>query len=433
MENIKSILEKLETLKNISSTNAKKDFLKQNNSDNDFKMFLHYLLNPRFITGIDEAKINKPFTQMQHLVISSFKELFEYLSKNNTGKALDVAICNSFLVNAAKYYSLSEKEFSILKQIICKNYKIGVNVKLVNSVYGNNFIPVHEVQLGMSADNLKLKDDDIVVLTQKLNGTRGTYINGEILSRQGIPFTGLDHIIEPLNQYFSDYFIDGELIRKNIDGISDNENFRIGTGVLNSDNSDKSCIEFIVFDIVPVKEILLDKKSKDTYLQRRITLDWFSDLLNKRNIRSIRVVPELYCGKNPPIDTWLDRADSMGWEGLMLNKDVPYYCKRHNGLIKIKKFKHSDLKIIGFEEGSGKNKGMLGAFIVDYKGNSVNVGSGLTDLQRKEYWENRDSLIGKIIQVKYKEESYDKNTKKYSLQFPVFECLRFDKNEQSLE
>ena len=44
---------------------------------------------------------------------------------------------------------------------------------------------------------------------------------------------------------------DGELIRKNIDNLSDSENFRIGTGIINSDDTDKSCIEFVLFDCLP--------------------------------------------------------------------------------------------------------------------------------------------------------------------------------------
>ena len=89
------------------------------------------------------------------------------------------------------------------------------------------------------------------------------------------------------------------------------------------------------------------------------------------------------------IDYWLEYAETHNMEGAMLNKIVPYYCKRHTGLIKIKAFKHSDLRIIGYEEGTNKYKEMLGAIIVDYKGNEVNVGSGFTDEQRKEFWENK--------------------------------------------
>ena len=76
-------------------------------------------------------------------------------------------------------------------------------------------------------------------------------------------------------------------------------------------------------------------------------------------------------------------------------------------------------------------RSVLGAFVLNYKGNEVRVGSGFTDEQRVYYWEHRDELTDVLCEVKYKEISYDKNTGAESLQFPVFVQLRTDKNEAS--
>ena len=111
--------------------------------------------------------------------------------------------------------------------------------------------------------------------------------------------------------------------------------------------------------------------------------------------------------------------------------DVPYKCKRHNGILKVKRFYTMDLPIIGYEEGAGRLAGTLGAFILDYKGNEVRVGSGFTDEQRATFWDKKDSLIGILCEVKYKEISSDKNTGADSLQFPVFISLRTDKTNVS--
>lgn len=61
----------------------------------------------------------------------------------------------------------------------------------------------------------------------------------------------------------------------------------------------------------------------------------------------------------------------------------------------------------------------------------MRVGSGFTDEQRVQYWNERDSLTGVLCEVKYKELSYDKHTGAESLQFPVFIGLREDKSEVS--
>lgn len=416
-------------LKSVSGTNDKKAFLKAHEHDDGFKTMLKFLLNPRVITGIDEAKLNKNIQTIRAPVILELENLFTYLIQNNTGRDSDILVCQMFI---------QRQKLSLLRDfassIITKSLKLGVDVKTVNAVYGKDFIPVHEVQQGSPRDKLRLKDGEVFYLTQKLNGTRGTYTDGSLLSRQGIPFTGLEHIIEELKDvelsYGLDLVFDGELIRWNIDCLPDNENFRIGTGIINSDDEDKSCIEFVLFDILPLHEFR-QGQSTHKYSERRETLE---KLFAEDHYKNLRLVPLMYCGSDQSkIDEWLEYMDNQGYEGLMLNKDVPYYCKRHTGLVKIKTFKYSDLKIVGYEQGSGKYDGVLGAVVVEYKGHVVNIGSGFTDEQRVEYWADRDNLIGRICTVKYKDETSDKKTGAKSLQFPIFICMRDDKTEPSLE
>ena len=88
-------------------------------------------------------------------------------------------------------------------------------------------------------------------------------------------------------------------------------------------------------------------------------------------------------------------------------------------------------KVIGREIGTGKLSDTLGALVVDYKGNPVGLGSGFTDLERDNIWAMGDDIIGKIVEVKYKEITKDKKTGKESLQFPVFKCIKIDKTEPS--
>lgn len=428
--NIHNLMETVSDLKSISSTNEKKKFLEEYINDEEFICLLKFLLDARKITGISKAKLNKKVKTDVEIIprLNDMDELYSYLVANNTGTDANILACQRMIEEHAQ--TVGEKKF--IGDIITKSLKLGVDVKLVNSVYGKGFIPVHEVQLGSPRDKLRLKNGEEFWLTQKLNGTRATYINGKLISRQGIEFKGLEHIIEELSNYGEDYIFDGELIRKNVDGLSDNENFTIGTGIINSDEGDKSCIEFVVFDMVDKFDFLMRGKSKQDYRIRRNMLNVVAE--DCRNCNSVRVVPVIYYGSDPNmIDHYLEYAESMGWEGLMLNKNAPYVCKRTTDLIKIKKFKYSDLKIVGYEEGTNKYEGMLGAVIVDYKGNTVNVGSGFTDEQREEYWKIREELIGKIVEVKYKDITKDKKTGLESLQFPVFQRIREDKFEESLE
>jgi DNA ligase-1 len=113
-----------------------------------------------------------------------------------------------------------------------------------------------------------------------------------------------------------------------------------------------------------------------------------------------------------------------GKEGIMLNvADGLYVCKRTSDLLKVKVFQDCDLQIIGFQQGSGKFANTLGALIVDYKGNQVGVGSGISDDIRKEIWDHQDQYLGRVVTVQYFEETCDA-TGKLSIRFPVFKEIR---------
>lgn len=414
-------------LQSITSTKAKQQFLIDNRCE-DFDTFLKFLLDPQVITGLDKKKLRKEVSAVRGF-LASLDTCLNYLKENNTGRDIDIAYCQGFIAANADYADF-------LTSVFTKSLKLGVDVKLVNKTYGKGFIPVHEVMLGSSRDKLRLKDGEIFFLTQKLNGVRCTYVNGKLISRQGTEFIGLDHIVKAIHNAEQKYgnqnlVLDGELIHINDGTLSDNDNFRLGTGIINAKGGNKSSIMFVIFDILPYDDFI-EGKSKADYSLRRAWLDTLSTVLYVIT-DCVKVVPLLYSGTDKTkIDEWLEYSDKNGWEGIMLNRNAPYECKRTTNLIKIKSFKHSDLRIVDVVEGEGKYVGVLGAIIVDYKDNKVNVGSGFTDEQRKEYWAIKDELIGKIAQIKYKEVSKNKDTVLESLQFPVFEMLR-EKDEVSYE
>ena len=420
-QNDKNVKELFKLLNETSSNLAKRDILINNSENNTFKEFLNYLLNPFLITGISGKKVSKETDKPATRSFSSFKELMEYLLVNNTGTDEIISNIRQFLSGC----DTEMRDFYI--SIITKTARIGCDIKSVNKALGYEFIPQWEVQQGYNIEKAPLKEGEWFSLSEKLNGVRGTFYDGKIFSRQGKEFTGLEHITSDIGKLFdipNDWVIDGELVRRNTDGISDNENFRIGTGLLSQDDADKSGMQFVVFDLLPKTEFI-DNESKLTYRERLNVIKQLKDRISKSGIVNITVVEILYTGEDASkIDFYLDKMVELDKEGLMLNRDSKYYRKRHNGILKVKRFYTVDLKITGLEEGSGRNAGRLGAFVVDYKGNALNVGSGFSDEQRDEFWNLGNVLIDRVIEVKYKEESQDKKTGFFSLQFPIFVMLR---------
>ena len=225
--------------------------------------------------------------------------------------------------------------------------------------------------------------------------------------------------------------LDGELIRKNTDGKSDSENFQIGTGIANSKDTDKSCMEYVIFDILPKNEFIKGESTAKYSERKRFLCDVLSEQIDKYSLENIRIVPMWYEGTDhSQIQKSLDYAEQFDYEGAMVQLDTTYKCKRTKELIKVKCFYDCDIKCIGIEQGTGKNVNTLGSIICEYKGNTVKVGSGFTDDTRNYYWSNPDEIIGKIITVKYKEETKNKDGS-ISLQFPVFVCCRTDKTEEN--
>jgi DNA ligase-1 len=117
-----------------------------------------------------------------------------------------------------------------------------------------------------------------------------------------------------------------------------------------------------------------------------------------------------------------------GYEGIMIKSmDAPYECKRSDFWMKWKPTITVDLNIVGFEQGTGRNLNRLGAIICEGEDNGrtirVNVGSGFSDSDRDEYWFNRDTILGDVVEVQADAVTQNQDGS-YSLRFPRFVRFR---------
>mgnify|MGYP004648611017 CR=1 FL=1 len=390
------------------------------NKDNGFiKRVFEFVYNPYVISGISSKKLEKK-VKVNGYNINSLEALMDYLKKNNTGRDIDIATVQGYM------FLLTENGREIVSQIVTKSLKIGCTAKTLNKVYGEGFIPEFNVQLAESY--FKQKEGYLngreFILTQKLDGTRLAIIkeNGIVkcFSRQGQPVEGLIEILEDMKDFPDNIVLDGELIAENPDSLPSDELFRLTMKIARKDG-DKKGLVFNCFDLVSLKDFK-SGISEERCISRKEKL---SKLFKEINPKHIIEVPMLYVGNDESkIMEWLTWAKNNNMEGIMVNlANAPYECKRTKGILKVKVMQTCDLKIIGYEEGQGRNKGKLGAFIVDYKGYNLKVGGGYSDFQREEFWIDRDKLVGRIIEVQYFEESQSQDGN-ISLRFPVFKELR---------
>lgn len=230
-----------------SSKNDKKAIISANADNQLFRECLVFLLDGNVTTGIKKSSLKKRVVDIGEYY-NNWSDFMKYIATNNTGRDLDVSIAQ----NTIRTLADTEEEKAFCEGMITKTLRLGCDKKTVNAVIPN-LIPTWDVMLGSPKNKLRLKKDEKIFLSHKLNGNRGSYNgNGKLLSRQGKEFKGLEHVIEDIYKAgLKDFFVDGELIRKNVDGVSDGENFRIGTGIINSDGSNKEEISFVIFDLFP--------------------------------------------------------------------------------------------------------------------------------------------------------------------------------------
>lgn len=420
---MEEIIKLFKQIQETSSLNDKKAIITANKDNELFKKCLVFLLDGNVQTGLSSKKISKKVRKSDYYM-PQFEDVMSYLETHNTGTDDDISLIQAFIRNQPEEYHDFYTEF------VTKSFRLGADSKVVNACIPG-LIPTWDVMLGTSIEHCKLPENIWFSLSQKLNGNRCTYYNGEFYTRQNKKYIGLNHIKADIEKIpnAKDLVFDGELIYKNNEGLSDSSAFQKGTGIANNKSENKEELKLVLFDVLS-KEEFDSKVSKDSYKIRK------QNLLNLKQYETenIEIVQIFYEGTDQSeIWKWLDYCEQHDMEGCMLNLDTPYECKRTKNLMKVKMFYDLDLQIVGYEEGTGRNKGRLGAFVVDYKGNQVNVGSGYSDEERENFWNNRDKYVGRVITVKYKEISTDKKTGLESLQFPVYCGMREIGKEPSYE
>jgi ATP-dependent DNA ligase len=176
---------------------------------------------------------------------------------------------------------------------------------------------------------------------------------------------------------------------------------------------------FNVFDILPMSLFSKDDKvpSKHNYTQRRQVLVDMLGHYPKDYV--VQLLPRYLVSSEAEIDTLYESVRARGLEGLIIKDDAPYYRRRNHAWMKIKAEETLDLLVTGWEPGTGKYEGMIGALIVDHKGVPVNVGSGLSDEFRQN---DPDEIVGRLIEVEFHEITPDG-----SLRHPRYKRFRDDK------
>lgn len=323
------------------------------------------------------------------------------------------------------------------RRVLIKDLRCGVSEKTINKVCGNSqwAIPVFTCQLAQDSGDHPGKMKGRKRIECKLDGVRvlavvsGNAVN--LYSRNGKAFDNFPQIAEAIEEHRAafrhglnskgNFVLDGEIVGESFQKLMRQAHRK-------SDAKTEGMI-YHIFDIIPLDDFERGHWNAQQHKRLEI-LDRAADRL--RDTDCLRVMP----GMEVDLDTaeghdimqrFAQDAVKQGFEGIMI-KDVgaPYECRRSSFWMKWKPTITVDLNIVGFEQGTGRNKGRLGAIICEGEDNGrlihVNVGSGLSDSDRDEYWTLRDSLLGRVVEVQADAVTQNQDGS-YSLRFPRF--LRF--------
>ena len=268
-------VEQLLRLQQESGSIKKQAILRENKDNEDFRRLLYYALNPMLTYKISEQTLRTPgvYDPGITLTMCDIYEVCEALSRM---KALDSATIyqvRGFL----QYFAKDPVLMEFYRKLLSKTLRLGVTAKTVNKVIPG-LIPEWEVQQAYPIETHPIKDGVWFSLSQKLNGVRATYYKGNLVARSGIPYEGLGHITEVLNFENDNYVFDGELTLLDKGSLSDNEAFRVATGIINSDSPHKTEICYTIFDVVPTEEFEKGESS-GSYRERRKVLDLMATIL----------------------------------------------------------------------------------------------------------------------------------------------------------
>ena len=427
MKKVMKICEEITNAKIKEATNI----LKQNKDNKKLEKVLDFVYNPFITSGISEKKFYKNVVGVPTKKFDNLLEVLEYIKVNNTGT-------DEVILNVRNYMKdKPQKIQEFIHDVITKQMKLGIAITSINKAYGKKLIPTFDIQLAEKYyDNIEeiQRENKRFTLTLKLDGHRCVIVKHRddvrIYARSGQLIEGCEEIERIIRKSkYKSFVLDGELLAKVEDKtISSQDRFRKTLKAVHRKGI-KNDLEFFAFDLLSYKEFINKENNRPYTERRKILSDICNNLIENNKGCPIIFLPRLYEGNDySMVEELLSKVKKKNLEGLMMNiNDAPYEFKRTKSLLKIKVMNDMCLRIIGFKEGKGKLKNTLGRIICDYKGNELGVGSGLTDEDRQEIWNNKDKYLGKLAKVQYFEETQDANGK-LSVRFPVFLGVEQDRD-----
>jgi DNA ligase-1 len=428
-QDFQTVVNFIEEMKATSSTNDKKSILQKYDSPVLRKLF-EYVYSPfkQYYVTSDNLK------KRQDLSFDNYDDLFSLLDDLNERR-----VTGHSAIQSVNGFIEKNKEFAdVIYDVIDRNLKTRATTTLINSVMPGT-VPTFDVALAEKFEGNEKKvnfDSGEWWASRKLDGVRCLAVideNGDIkfYSRAGNEFLTLGVLAEELKSLnLRSVVLDGEVCIMKDGGLEDFQ------GIIKEIGRKEHTIQnpmYYVFDMLQNEEF--NNQSGEIPLSTRLLqLGVFFSLHS--DLKCVAPLVQIQVSSREHFEEMVADATNLGYEGIMIRKDVGYEGKRSKNLLKVKKMHDAEYVVVDVENGihrvieAGREveEEMLRAVMVEHKGNRVRVGSGFSIDQRRFYYQNPDEILGKTITVQYFEETTDQHGD-HSLRFPVIKVVHGQKRE----
>jgi DNA ligase 1 len=413
----------IDSLVNTSSLKEKETLLKQHEKNDQLFMLLQMHSNPYRQFYVAKFPTIRPEAETVSLGGGTNFDKFLHLCGLLTSRTLSGHAALATIYDF--FQTCNEDEHWIFEKILFKE-KLNFGASLINKVRPK-WIPEFDCML---ADAKQPKLDEItypVCVQPKLDGFRAVFhpTSKGFIGRNGKPVRN-----ETLNSYFKDlidinktWVLDGELYSHELE-------FNQIASILGSeDKTIPNSLYYCVYDIMNITE-WNDQRCDKPYnyrlenIQTNVSKRWWS-------LKNVKPIDFIIASDEKDLSDYYKNKLTEGFEGVMVKSlQGLYQWKRVSVksqiMMKIKPHDEYDGKVVGFEEGEGQHKNMLGALVlqIDNIRNPVKVGSGFSENLRKELWQNPQKLVGQWVKLK----AFEITENNESLRFPIFLSFRDSKD-----
>ena len=444
----KSIKDILDEIANESSTNKKIEILSKYKDNELLSHVLYLAYSKRIKFYIKQIPEYYPTLKTLDLRLA-LGELSLLYKRTKTGNEAIIHLRNIL-------ERVNDDDRDVIIRVIKKDLRIGMATKSINKVFKNLIeITPYMGAVSFSPDRIKklLENEGEVLVQIKMDGRYCNVIkkDDEIIleSRSGDEFYLPESpFLVELNYLPNNNVLNGELTMV---GLSRH----VSNGIIHSlidlykkkelrskEVHEKYVKRFEKEHHMSVEEALekikftaWDILSYDDYLRGKADLrykdrlNYLADILMYNSIgKRVEIVETYTLSSYSDILTKFQEVLNEGEEGLIVKSKYGFWKNgKPNYQIKMKLEMHIDLKIVGFNYGTGKNEDVISSLKCETSNGYLKTQpTGISEKMMKYITEHQDELLNTVVEVKCSGLSQDHNGN-YSVLHPVFIKLRDDK------